>query len=83
MKRFEELTGFEQNWVIMDISMKLTEQENFYWLGLVNRLREQQERIDKAIEYINTHEYPSMHGLSEKDLCKNDLLSILQGDDKE
>ena len=37
-----------------------------------------QSKIDKAIEYINTHEYPSMYGLREKKKKKKELLDILK-----
>ena len=39
-----------------------------------------QSKIDKAIEYINTHEYPSIYGLRKNDLSKKELLDILKED---
>lgn len=39
-----------------------------------------QSKIGKAIEYINTHEYPSMYGFRENDLSKKELLDILKED---
>lgn len=47
---------------------------------IINNL---QFKIDKAIEYINTHEYPSMYGLRKNDLSKKELLDILKEDNNE
>ena len=55
--------------------------------NIFDKHKEQEEKIynlhskiDKAIEYINTHEYPSVYGLRENDLSKKELLDILKED---
>lgn len=45
------------------------------------KIEELKSKIDKAIQYINTHEYPSMYGLRENDLSKKELLDILKGNE--
>jgi hypothetical protein len=46
-------------------------------------VKELEERINKAIEYINTHNYPTDKGVFETDLDKRDLINILTGGDEE
>ena len=46
-------------------------------------IKELEERIIKAIEYINTHNYPTDKGVFETDLNKRDLINILTGGDEE
>jgi hypothetical protein len=46
-------------------------------------IKELEERINKAIEYINTHNYPTDKGVFETDLDKRDLINILTGGDEE
>lgn len=41
---------------------------------------QKQQRIDKAIEYIRTHRYPTNYCFSEEDLDKQDLINILEGE---
>lgn len=43
-------------------------------------IKELEERINKAIEYINTHNYPTDKGVFETDLNKRDLINILKGE---
>ena len=74
----------EETEIIMDISSKLNDKEIQYWEELVFRYKELQERIDKAIEYINKVKYKgcddgNMLTRSEIEIA----LDILQGDDKE
>lgn len=94
MKDFEELTELEQNEIIMQIANKLDKQEIWYWEGLVHLLREQDKRINKAIEYIKEsievgNIKASGRGLiwvnfSTEEIENLDkLLSILEGSDKE
>ena len=59
-----------------------TTKENLIELlkGYIAMTMNLQSKIDKVIEYINTHEYPSMYGLRENDLSKKELLDILKED---
>ena len=76
MKDFENLTTEEQGNVIMQIGSKLTGQEIWYWEGIVHLLRTYQDRINKAIEYIDTHSFYYID-------TPYKLLDILKGSDKE
>ena len=79
MKDFQRLSTEEQTDVIMQIGSKLTRQEIWYWEGLVHLLREQDKRINKAIEYIES--YMPNYDFDKTNLIK--LLEILKGSDKE
>lgn len=90
MKNFEELTELEQNEIIIQIASKLDKQEIWYWEGLVHLLREQDKRINKAIEYINSEEMLKLREdfeyCNDKDLFDEfagHLDRILRGSDKE
>lgn len=87
MKDFENLTTEEQGNVIMQIGSKLTGQEIWYWEGIVHLLREQDKRINKAIEYLESYNTDFKNcrfgeaPISIREL--GDLLDILKGSDKE
>lgn len=73
LKDIDKYTSFKNGAFIYDLG-------KYQGSLLTNHINNLQSKIDKAIEYINTHEYPSMYGIRKNDLSKKELLDILKED---
>ncbi len=68
----------QANKEIQELEAQLEMYENGVYFSSEND--KLQQRIDKAIEYIRTHRYPTNYCFSEEDLDKQDLINILEGE---